>query len=36
MQNIMNAPASYAAMTSGGDGGMNASQLMQLAQLGLV
>jgi hypothetical protein len=36
MQNIMNAPASYAAMTSGGDGGMNASQLMQLAQLGLI
>ena len=36
MQNMMNAPASYAAMTSGGDGGMNASQLMQLAQLGLI
>lgn len=36
MQNIFNAPASYAAMQSSGSGGMNASQLMQLAQLGLI
>lgn len=36
MQNMMNAPASYAAMQSSGSGGMNASQLMQLAQLGLI